>query len=206
MMALLGVEEPEFDLFGASNKLHVPLCNPDGDNDFDTLDKRTGFTTSIHETATDSRQMRDLDYTKHLEQRLKRSEQGSHSRNRNPRESMKDQKYNNTCHDSSGFFIKDEKKHRRMEKKYNIESEGQGTSDKYQSRCKDRGLSQNREKRRGKNNDESEYSRYEHREMRRDKKEKYENEGRHHRQESFSSKSRKRERSESRKRKGNNKI
>lgn len=205
MMALVGVEEPELDLSGTSNRLPAPLSTPDGENDSDTLDKRTGVMSSGHRTATDSQQMRDLNYAKHPEQRPKRSEQESHGRSRNSRESVKDQKYDNRCHDSNRFSIKDEKNHWRMNKKCDIRSEGQGTSDKHQSRYRDKASSHYREKRR-KSNDDLEYRGYDHREMRRDKKDKYENEGRYHRQESFSSKSRRRERSESRKRKSNDRM
>ena len=207
MMALLGMEEANFDMC-ETPKCAPPLCNADGDNDLDTLDKRAGFNTSVHQSVTNSRQMKDVNYyTKHREERLRRSEHENHSRNRSPRESMKYQKYDNASHDTNRYLSKDEKKYRGMEKRYDKKSEGRGTPEKYQARCKDRGSSQSREMRRGKNNDESEYKDYEHRKRKKHKKDKYDNEERHHREEYFSSsKSRKRERSESRKKRSNDEI
>lgn len=190
MMALLGMQEPKLDFPGTSDRLHAPLCNPDCDNDLYTLGKSSEFMTSVHQGAVDSHHVKDMNYTKHQEQKPKRSEQKSHSRSRNPKESVKYQKYDSLSHDSNRFLTKDEKKHRRMEKKCDMKSEGHDTSDKYQPRFKDRGSSQGKEKKRKK--DESEYRIYKQRKMSR-KKEKYENEERHHRQEAFSSRSKKKE-------------
>ncbi|KAG0711345.1 hypothetical protein GWK47_020798 [Chionoecetes opilio] len=89
MMALLGVDEPEFDSFGTSIRLHTPLCNSDGDSDLDTVVKIAGSTSAINQTATDSYQTRDLKYTKYQEPRPMRSDQESDDKNRSPRGSVK---------------------------------------------------------------------------------------------------------------------
>ncbi|XP_045138275.1 uncharacterized protein LOC123520230 isoform X2 [Portunus trituberculatus] len=201
MMALLGLQDPKLDLPGTSGRLHAQQCNEDCDNDLYTLGKSSGFMTSVCQDAIDSHQVKNIDYTKHQEQKTKRSKQKSHSRSRNPKERIKYQQYDTSSHDTSRFL--DERKHRRMGKKYEMKSERHDTPDRYQSRSKDRGWNQGKEKKRKK--DESEYRTYEQRKISK-KEEKYENEERHYRQEAFSSRSKKRERNESKKRSGDNKM
>lgn len=172
MMALLGMQESKLDLPGTSDRLHSPLWNPDCNNDVCTLDKSSGFMTSVHQDAVDLHQVKNINYTKRQEQKPKKSEQKSHSKSWNSKETVKHQQYDNSNLDDSRFLMKDEKRHRKIGKKYNIEPERYDSSDKYQPRCKDRGSSQGNEKKRKEG--ESKYRIYEQRKMSR-KEEKYEN-------------------------------